>query len=69
MMYQTNKLGITNLFASLKQNHKVIREKDICPKFCDGADFRFQAQYQAEFYLTLSNGPHRKGNNKKLLRI
>ena len=25
----------------------------ICPKFCDGAHLRFQAQYQAECYLAL----------------
>ena len=31
------------LFAGLKQNHKVIQEKDICPEFCNGADLRFQA--------------------------
>ena len=30
------------MFAGLKQIHKVIREKDTCPKFCDGADLRFQ---------------------------
>ena len=57
------------MFAGLKQNHKVIREKDVCPKFCDGSDLRFQAQYQAECYLALSNGHHRTGNNKKFSRI
>ena len=37
------------LFASLVQDHKVMRDKDICPKFFDGADhLRFQTQYQAE---------------------
>ena len=30
------------------QDHKIMREKDICPKICYGADLTFQAQYQAE---------------------
>ena len=30
--------------AGLMQDHKVMREKDICPKFFDGADLRFQTQ-------------------------
>ena len=58
------------MFTGLKQNHKVIREKDTCPKFCDGSDLRFQAQRQVECYLPLSNGHHRTvrtGNNKKFV--
>ena len=43
------------MFTGLKQNHKVIRKKDICPKFLDGADLRCQAQHQAERYLLGSN--------------
>ena len=46
----------SNIFAGLKQIHKVIRDKDICPKSCHVADLNFQAQYQAECYLPLSNG-------------
>ena len=42
------KLGKTNMFAGLMQDNKVMREKDICPKFCYGADLKFQAQYRAE---------------------
>ena len=30
--------------AGLMQDHKVMREKDICPKFFDGVDLRFQTQ-------------------------
>ena len=65
------KLGKSNLFADLKQNHKVNREKDICPQFCNGADLRFHAQYQAEYDLSLplSNGHHKTGNNKKFVKI
>ena len=54
----------SNLFAGLKQNHKVTREKDICPTFCEGADLRFQALYQAESYLALSNG-HKKNRQQQ----
>ena len=36
------------MFAVLMQDNKVMREKDICPKFCYGADLKFQAQYRAE---------------------
>ena len=56
------------MFAGLKQNHRVIREKDICPRCCDGADLRFQAHHQAECYLALSNGHHRPVNNKKFVK-
>ena len=36
------------IFAGMKQDHKVIREKDVCPKICNCADLRCQAQYSAE---------------------
>ena len=36
------------MFAGLMQDNKVMREKDICPKFCYGADLKFQAQHRAE---------------------
>ena len=41
------KLGET-LFACMKQDHKVNREKDMCPKFCKCADLKCQAQFSAE---------------------
>ena len=40
-------LGET-LFACMKQDHKVNREKDVCPKFCKCADLICQAQFSAE---------------------
>ena len=63
------KLGKNKLFARLKQNHNVLREKDICPKLFNGADLRFHAPYQAECYLPWPHEHWRTGNNKKLLRI
>ena len=52
------------------QDHKVMREKDICPKFCYEADLRFQKQYQAEQDVPSFSGRHGTGNSKKkLLRI
>ena len=58
----------TNLFTGLKQNHKVIRKKDICPKFLDGADLRFQAQHQAERYLLGLNGHIEQATTKENCR-
>ena len=34
--------GETDLFACLEQDHKVMTEKDICPKFCKCADLKHQ---------------------------
>ena len=34
--------------AGLMQYHKVVKEKDICPVLCYGADLRFQVMDQAE---------------------
>ena len=34
------------IYTGFKQNHKLIREKDFSPKFCDGSDLSFQAQDQ-----------------------
>ena len=48
-----SKLGKSDLFPGLKQNCEGIEEKDICPKFYDGAYLRFQAQYQAGCYNVL----------------
>ena len=37
--------------ACMKQDHKVVWEKEICPKFCKCADLNCQAQYSAERHL------------------
>ena len=37
-----SKLEWINLFACLKQDHKVTRAKDICPKFCKCPDLKCQ---------------------------
>ena len=34
---------------NLKQNHNVIGEKDICPKFFNGADLRFSDKQTQQF--------------------
>ena len=42
----------TSLFANLKQDHKVMSKKDICPKFCKDADrFSFTVQCFAPFTI------------------
>ena len=40
-----------NVFAGLKQDHEIMKVKDICPKFCNSADLDFQAQYRAQCHL------------------
>ena len=35
----------------MKQDHKVVREKNSCPKFCKCAYLKFQAQYRVECHL------------------
>ena len=66
-------LGKLFFFSFLGQKHIVVREKDVFPKFCNGADLKFQIQYRAECYLPWSNGHHtpwsQKATTKKLLRI
>ena len=49
----------------MKQDHKVMQENDICPKFerkC--ADLKCQAQYSAEHHLPWSDGHYGAGINK-----
>ena len=42
---------LTNLFACLKQDHKVMIEKEICPQIFRCKDFEFRSQYRAERHL------------------
>ena len=42
--------------AFLKQDDEVMREKNICPTFCNCADLAFQAQYWTERHLPWSIG-------------
>ena len=53
-----------NLFAGLKQDHKV-REKVIVPEFFNIADLRFQALYQAECDLSWSDSQYQQATISK----
>ena len=55
------------MFAGLKQNHNVIREKDICPLFFDGADLRFK--HSAIYHDQMNIIEHATVTTKQLLRI